>query len=81
MINSGGSVHARLPLALDNILRDRGISAPDGRPIYAYRLTADEIAALKEPLSKVLAWAGTNCLDTPWCSRAFVAIACNWFSS
>ena len=80
MINSGGSVHARLPLALDNILRDRGLSAPDGRPIYAYRLTADEIAALREPLRKVLARAGANCLDTPWCSRAFVAVACNWFS-
>ena len=59
MANSAGSVHARLPAALDKILRDRGLSAPDGGPLYAYRFTADEIAALKEPLTQVLAWAGT----------------------
>ena len=81
MANSGGSVHARLPLALDKILRDRGLAAPNGGPLYAYRFTADEIAALKQPLTQTLALAGTSCLDTPWCSRAFVAIACNWFCS
>jgi hypothetical protein len=79
MVNSGGSLHARLPVALDNILRARGLSVPDGRPLYAYKLTAEEIAALKEPLVKALGWAGSTCLDTRWCSQAFVAIASNWF--
>jgi hypothetical protein len=81
MLNSGASVHARLPVALDKILRDRGLAAPNGGPLYAYRFTADEITALKQPLTQALALAGSTCLDTPWCSRAFVAIACNWFSS
>jgi hypothetical protein len=77
--NSGGSIHARLPAALETILRDRGLSAPTGGPLYAYRFTADEIAALKQPLTQALASAGSTCLDAAWCSRAFVAIACNWF--
>jgi hypothetical protein len=77
--NSGGSVHARLPVALEKILRDRGLSTPTGGPLYAYRFTADEIAALKQPLTQALASAGSTCLDAAWCSRAFVAIACNWF--
>ena len=81
MLSSGESVHARLPIALDKILRDRGLAAPNGSPLYSYRFTADEIAALKQPLTRILALVGTTCLDTPWCSRAFVAIACNWFCS
>ena len=81
MVNSGRPGHARLPLALEKILRERGLSAPDGRPLYPYRLTADEIAALKDPLRWVLDRIGSTCLDTPWCSRAFVAFACNWFRS
>jgi hypothetical protein len=79
VLSSGASVHARLPVVLDKMLRDRGLTAPDGGPLYAYRFTADEIAALKEPLTQVLTWAGSTCLDTTWCSRAFVAIASNWF--
>jgi hypothetical protein len=79
--HSGASILARLPVALDNILRARRLSAPDRRPLYAYKLTAKEISALKESLIKVLAWAGSTCLDTRWCSQAFVAIASNWFSS
>ena len=81
MLNSGAPVHARLPVALDKILRDRGLTAPSGGPLYAYRFTAGEIAALKEPLTQALAFAGSTCLDTNWCSRAFVAIACHWFRS
>ncbi len=77
MTNSGGSVHARLPIALDKILRDCGLSASNGRPLYTYRFTTAEIAALKEPLIKVLVRAGATCLDTRWCSQAFVAIASN----
>lgn len=79
MASPGASAHARLPAALQKILRDRRLSAPNGSPLYAYRLTADEIASLKEPLTQVLAWAGSTCLDTRWCSQAFVAIASNWF--
>jgi len=79
VLSSGASIHARLPVALDKILRDRGLAAPNGGPLYAYRFTADEIAALKEPLTHTLSLAGSTCLDTPWCSRAFVAIAANWF--
>lgn len=81
MVSSGASVHARLPAALEKILRDRGLSEPSGGPLYAYRFTAEEIAALKQPLTQVLARIGPTCLDTTWCSRAFVAIACNWFCS
>ena len=81
MANAGASVHARLSVVLEKILRDRGLSTPNGHALFAYRLTADEIAALKQPLSQVLAWMGSSCLETPWCSRAFVAIACNWFCS
>ena len=55
------------------------MSEPHGGPLYTYRFTADEITALKAPLTQVLARAGITCLDTPWCSRAFVAIASNWF--
>ncbi len=81
MLNSGAPVHARLPVALDKILRDRGLTAPNGGPLYAYRFTTDEIAALRESLTQALAFAGSTCLDTNWCSRAFVAIACHWFRS
>lgn len=81
MINSGASAHARLPAALEKILRDRGLSEPSGQPLYAYRLTPDEIAALKQALTRTLASRGSTCLDTQWCSRAFVAIACNWLCS
>jgi hypothetical protein len=77
--NSVASFHARLPVVLEKILRDRGLSAPNGKPLYTYRFTADEIAVLKQTLAQVLARAGSACLDTPWCSRAFVAIASNWF--
>jgi hypothetical protein len=79
--SSGTSVHARLPAALQKILHDRGLAEPSGRPLYSYRFTAAEIAALKEPLAQVLTWAGPTCLDTPWCAQAFVAIACHWFCS
>src|SRR5690349_7176069 len=79
MASSNGSAHSRLPLALDKILRDRGLSGPDGRPLYAYRLTPDEVEALKEPLRHALDRLGISCLGARWCSRAFVAIACNWF--
>ena len=79
MVSSGTSIHAPLPAALRQILRDRGLAEPNGRPLYAYRFTAKEIATLKEPLTQILARAGPTCLDTPWCARAFVAIACHWF--
>jgi hypothetical protein len=78
---TGAPIHARLPAALQQILRDRGLAEPNGRPLYSYRLTAAEIAALKEPLTQVLARVGPSCLETPWCARAFVAIACHWFCS
>jgi hypothetical protein len=79
MNNAGASVHARLPAALEKILRDRGFSEPHGGPLYTYRFTPDEIAALKQTLTQVLARAGPICLDTRWCARAFVVIASNWF--
>ena len=44
--HSGASTRARLPVALDNILRARELSAPD-RPPYGYKLTAEEISALE----------------------------------
>jgi hypothetical protein len=72
------SVHARLPAALEKILRDRGLSEPHRGPLYTYRFTPDEIAVLKETLSQVFAQAGPTCLDTRWCARAFVVIASNW---
>lgn len=78
MLNSAGSASARLPAALETILRVRGLTAPDGRPLYAYKLTPTEIAGLKEPLAYVFSRVGGSCLDTKWCSRAFVAIACDW---
>ena len=81
MVSSGTSIHAPLPAALRQILRDRGLAEPNGRPLCAYRFTAKEIATLKEPLTQILARAGPTCLDTPWCARAFVAIACHWFCS
>lgn len=79
MTNASTFGHARLPTALEKILRDRGLSKPDGGPLYSYRFTADEITALKEPLAYVLARVGPTCLDTKWCSQAFVAIASTWF--
>jgi len=78
MADASGSIHARLPIVLEKILRDRRVLAPHGGPLYSYRFTVDEIAALKAPLTQLLARAGITCLDTPWCSRAFVAIASNW---
>lgn len=78
MITSGASVQAGLPAALEKILGDRGLSKPSGQPLYAYRLSPDEIATLKEPLIETLSSRGSSCLDTKWCSQAFVAIACNW---
>jgi hypothetical protein len=76
--NSGASAHSGLPAALEKILRDRGLSAPHGRPLYSYRFTPDEIAVLKQRLTQVLAWAGPTCLDTRWCAQAFVVIASSW---
>ena len=66
--SASGSIHLRLPIVLEKILCDRGVSAPHGGPLYTYRFTADEITALKAPLTQVLARAGITCLDTPWCS-------------
>jgi hypothetical protein len=63
---------------LEKLLSDRGVSAPHGGPLYTYRFTADEIAALKATF-QVLAQAGVTCLDILRCSRAFVAVASNRF--
>ncbi len=76
---TGTSVHARLPAALEKILRDRGLSEPHGGPLYTYRFTPDEIAVLKQRLIELLARVGATCLDTRWCAQAFVVIASNWF--
>jgi hypothetical protein len=76
--NASGFIHLRLPIVLEKILSDRGVSAPHGGPLYTYRFTAGEIAALKAPLTQMLARAGFTCLDAPWYSEAFAAIASNW---
>ncbi|MBU0551785.1 hypothetical protein KKB55_13720 [Myxococcota bacterium] len=38
----------RLFSAVYRILQARGLSAPDGRPLYQYRLTAAELAELRQ---------------------------------
>jgi hypothetical protein len=68
---AGNSVHARLPAALEKILRDCGLSKPHGGPLYSYRFTPDEIAALKPTLTQLIARIDPTCLDTPWCARPF----------
>ncbi len=78
MNSSGAPLHSQLSTALEKMLRDRGMSEPDGRPLYTYRFSFDEIVALKQRLTQVLAWAGPSCLDTRWCARAFVVIASHW---
>jgi hypothetical protein len=75
---SDGSAYVRIAVTLENILRARGLKAPDGRPLYAYKLTASEIAALRKALAEVFVQRGSACLDSKWCSYAFVAIACDW---
>jgi hypothetical protein len=77
--HSGASTRARLPVALDNILRARELSAPDRPPFTCTSSPQKKYRLLKESLIKVLAWAGSTYLDTCWCSPAFVSIASNWF--
>jgi hypothetical protein len=72
---SGLPAYARVALGLENILRARGLTAPDGRPLYSYKLTSSEIAALRKALTEVFAQRGSPCLDSKWCSYAFVAVA------
>ena len=47
----------------DAILQSRGLSAHDGRPLWAYEITAEEYCILKQELrtSRSLAWLPVEC--------------------
>ena len=61
---------------VDGLLERRGLAHPDGRPLYAYRMTAEEFESLGDALSNSRSSMGVA--TTP-IMRGFVLYAAEWW--
>lgn len=65
--------------AIEAFLRARSLTAPDGRPLYAYRCSDEEFARFGEALREVLGRGPRWCEPTPTTAQAFCLWGAEWW--